>query len=67
MMKQLLASVKFLYLEVLKKPINLDYNIKMKKQSTIPEVFSVGKVQRFLSSFKNLKHKAILLFAIQPD
>jgi len=39
MMKQLLASVKFLYLEVLKKPINFDFNIKMKKQSTIPEVF----------------------------
>ncbi len=59
MMKQLLASVKFLYLEVLKEPIDFDFNIKMKKPSTIPEVLSVEEVQRFLNTFSNLKHKAI--------
>ena len=59
MMKQLLASVKFLYQEVLRKPIDFDFNIKMKKPSTLPEVLSVEEVQRFLNSFKNLKHKAI--------
>lgn len=59
MMKQLLASVKFLYQEVLKKPIDFDFNIKMKKPSTLPEVLSIDEVQRFLKSFKNLKHKAI--------
>ncbi|MGB0346022.1 MAG: tyrosine-type recombinase/integrase [Balneolaceae bacterium] len=31
----------------------------MKKPSTLPEVLSVEEVQRFLNSFKNLKHKAI--------
>ena len=59
MMKQLLASVKFLYHEVLKEPIDFDFNIKIKKPSTIPEVLSVEEVQRLLNSFKNLKHKAI--------
>jgi len=59
MMKQLLASVKFLYNEVLKEPIGFDFNIKMKKPSTIPEVLSVQEVQRFLNTFSNLKHKAI--------
>jgi site-specific recombinase XerD len=58
-MKQLLASVKFLYHEVLKEPIDFDFNIKMKKSSTIPEVLSVEDVQRFLNTFSNLKHKAI--------
>ncbi len=59
MMKQLLASVKFLYHEVLQRDIDFDFNIKMKKPSTIPEVLSVEEVQRFLSSFKNIKHKSI--------
>jgi len=59
MMKQLLASVKFLYQEVLNEKIDFDFNIKMKKPSTIPEVLSVEEVQRLLNSFTNLKHKAI--------
>lgn len=59
MMKQLLASVKFLYQEVLKRSIQFDFNIKMKKPTTIPEVLSIEEVQRFLNTFINLKHKAI--------
>ncbi len=59
MMKQLLASVKFLFVEVLDETIDFDFNIKMKKPSTIPEVLSVEEVQRLLNSFTNLKHKAI--------
>lgn len=59
MMKQLLASVKFLYLEVLKQPIDFDFNIKMKKPSTLPQVLSIQEVERFLNSFSNIKHKAI--------
>ena len=59
MMKQLLASVKFLYREVLDEPIDFDFNIKIKKPSTVPVVLSVEEVQRFLHTFTNLKHKAI--------
>lgn len=58
-MKQLLASVKFLYEEVLKEEIDFDFNIKMKKPSTIPQVLSIEEVQRFLNSFTNVKHKSI--------
>ncbi|MEX2605466.1 MAG: site-specific tyrosine recombinase/integron integrase [Gracilimonas sp.] len=59
MMKQLLASVSFLYAEVLKEEVDFDFNIKMKKPSRIPVVLSVQEVERFLNSFNNLKHKAI--------
>lgn len=59
MMKQLLASVKFLYEEVLKERVDFDFNIKMKKPSRIPVVLSVQEVERFLNSFTNLKHKSI--------
>ncbi|MCH2449344.1 MAG: site-specific integrase [Gracilimonas sp.] len=61
MMKQLLASVKFLYEEVLQEEIDFDFTIKMKKPSRIPVVLSVEEVQRFLNSFTNLKHKAIFM------
>src|SRR5690554_1561415 len=58
-MKQHLASVRFLYKEVLKKDIDFDFNVKMKKPSTIPVVLSTEEVQRLLNSFMNLKHKTI--------
>jgi len=59
MMKQLLASVKFLYEEVLNEDVDFDFNIKMKKPSRIPVVLSIQEVERFLNSFTNLKHKTI--------
>lgn len=59
MMKQLLASVKFLYEEVLKEKIGFDFNVKMKKPSKIPVVLSVQEVEKLLNSFSNTKHKAI--------
>ncbi|MBD3273749.1 MAG: tyrosine-type recombinase/integrase, partial [Candidatus Marinimicrobia bacterium] len=59
MMKQLLASVNFLYEEVLKEQIDFEFNIKMKKPSRIPVVLSKEEVERFLNSFTNMKHKAI--------
>lgn len=60
-MKLHLASVKFLYEMVLIQDIDFDFNIKMKKPTTIPEVLSVEEVQRFLNTFSNLKHKAIFM------
>jgi len=58
-MKQLIASVRFLYEEVLQKDIDFDFDIKMKKPSRIPVVLSVQEVEKFLNSFINLKHKVI--------
>jgi integrase len=54
-----MASVKFLYEEVLQEEIDFDFTIKMKKPSHIPVVLLVEEVQRFLNSFTNLKHKTI--------
>ncbi len=58
-MKQLIASVRFLYVEVLKKEIDFDFYIKIKRPNKIPVVLSVEEVQRLLNSFTNIKHKAI--------
>jgi len=58
-MKQMVASLRFLYDEVLEKDIDFDFNIGMKKPSRIPVVLSVQEVERLLNSFSNLKHKAI--------
>src|SRR5690625_7174563 len=59
MMKQVLDSVRFLYVEVLNQHINFNFNIKMKKPSRITVVLSAEEVQRFLNSLSILKHKAI--------
>jgi site-specific recombinase XerD len=58
-MKQMVASLRFLYEVVLTKEIDFDFNIGMKKPSRIPIVLSVQEVERLLNSFDNLKHKAI--------
>lgn len=58
-MKQMVASLRFLYEEVLRESIDFDFNIGMKKPSRIPVVLSVQEVERFLNSFSNIKHKAI--------
>jgi len=60
MMKQLLASVKFLYEEVLQEEIDFDFYIKMKKPSRIPVVLSVEEVQRLLNSFTNTKQQTVI-------
>jgi len=59
MMQQLPASVKYLYDVVLKKYIDFDFDIKMKKHGWVPVVLSVNEVEQFLKSFTNSKHKAI--------
>lgn len=58
-MKQIVASLRFLYEVVLRKDIDFNFNIGMKKPSRIPVVLSVQEVERLLKSFTNLKHKAI--------
>ena len=62
MMKQLLASVSFLYEELLNEDSDFDFHFKMKKPRRMPVVLSVQEVERFLHSFRNLKHKALFTF-----
>lgn len=59
-MKQSLAAIRFLYLDVLKKEIDFDFFIKMKKPNSLPNVLTVNDVKKIISSIDNLKHKAII-------
>jgi integrase/recombinase XerD len=60
-MKQVLASIRFLYLNVLEKPLPKALNIKMKKPQTLPAVLSKEEVSKLFKVTSNLKHKTILL------
>lgn len=59
-MKQALASVRFLYLDVLKKEIDFDFFVKMKKPNSLPNVLAAEEVKKILDSIVNIKHKAII-------
>ena len=59
-MKQALASIRFLYLDVLKKEIDFDFFIKMKKPNSLPNVLTIDEVKKIIDSIANLKHKAII-------
>lgn len=60
-MKQVIASVRFLYQNVLEKPVPDALNIKMKKPQTLPVVLSKEEINRLIKVTSNLKHKTILL------
>jgi len=59
-MKQALASVRFLFLDVLKKEIDFNFFIKMKKPNSLPNVLTINEVKKIIDSICNLKHKAII-------
>lgn len=58
--KQLIAAVKFWYIHVLRKNINLDYLYPDRTEFKIPVVFSQQEVKKILDVCANMKHKAIL-------
>ncbi|NOG45776.1 MAG: tyrosine-type recombinase/integrase [Calditrichaeota bacterium] len=60
-MKQVLASIRFLYQNVLEKPVPKSLNIKIKKPQTLPVVLSKEEVGRLIKVTSNMKHKTILL------
>lgn len=59
-MKQALASVRFLFLDVLRKNIEFDFFIKMKKPNNLPNVLTTDEVKNIINSISNLKHRAII-------
>jgi site-specific recombinase XerD len=59
-MKQALASVRFLFLDVLKKQIDFDFFIKMKKPDSLPNILSVEDIRKIITSIANLKHRVII-------
>jgi len=59
-MKQSLAAIRFLYFEVLKKEVDFDFFIKMKKPDKLPNVLSIEEVKNIVDSIQNIKHRAII-------
>ncbi|MCP4972015.1 MAG: site-specific integrase, partial [Arcobacter sp.] len=59
-MKQVIASIRYLYIKVLHKPIPESLFIKLKKPNTLPSVLSAKEISKILQVTKNLKHKTIL-------
>jgi len=60
-MKQVIASIRYLYQKVLHKPVPESLFIKLKKPNTLPSVLSAKEVSKIIFITKNLKHKTILL------
>jgi integrase/recombinase XerD len=58
--KQLVAAIKFWYIHVLGKRMQLNYLHLDRSEFKIPIVFSQHEIKLMLSSSENLKHKAIL-------
>jgi integrase len=59
-MKQSLASVRFLFLDVLKKEIDFDFFVKMKKPNSLPNILTIEEVRKIINSIENIKHRAII-------
>jgi len=60
-MKQIIASISYLYEKVLLQPKPNALNIKLKKPNNLPVVLSFREVSKLIKVTKNLKHKTILL------
>jgi len=58
--KQSLASVRFLFLDVLKKEIDFDFFVKMKRPNSLPNILTIEEVRKFINSIVNIKHRAII-------
>ena len=58
--KQLVAALKFWYIHILNKKMQLNYLYPDRPEYKIPIVFSQHEVKRLLAVSENIKHKAIL-------
>lgn len=60
-MKQIIATISYLYKKIFNQPIPEALNIELRKPSTLPTVLSVNDISRILKVTQNLKHKTMLL------
>jgi site-specific recombinase XerD len=60
-MKHVIATIRYLYIKVLNKPIPQALNIDLRKPHKLPVVLSKEEIQKIIKVTKNIKHKAILL------
>jgi len=59
-MKQIVATISYLYKKVFNKTIPESLNVKLRKPNKLPTVLSKKEITRILEVTKNLKHKTIL-------
>lgn len=60
-MKQVIATISYLYKKVIKKAVPGALNIELRKPHNLPTVLSVKEISKILNVTNNLKHKMILL------
>ncbi len=60
-MKQVIATISYLYKKVFNKPVPDALNIELRKPSNLPIVLSAKEINIILKITKNLKHKTIFL------
>ncbi|MCF6271291.1 MAG: site-specific integrase [Melioribacteraceae bacterium] len=60
-MKQVIATISFLYKKVFLKPIPKALDIKLRKPTHLPSVLSSKDISKILEVTNNLKHKTILI------
>ena len=59
-MKQIIATIRYLYIKVFDKPIPKALDVKLRKPTTLPTVLSLKDISKILAVTKNLKHKTML-------
>ncbi len=60
-MKQVVASIRYLYVKTLRKKAPEVLNIEMRKPSKLPVVLSKNEIQKIIAVTKNIKHKTMFL------
>jgi integrase/recombinase XerD len=60
-MRQAMASIRYLYLKVLHKPLPDNFSIQQRRPSKLPVVLSQKDIYKLMKVTVNLKHKTILL------
>jgi integrase/recombinase XerD len=62
-MNQLYSSIKYLFIQALDKPWEIEGIPRVKKHKTLPAVLSVDETLAILSNAANMKHAAMLMLA----
>ena len=60
-MKQVIATISFLYSKIFNKPIPDALDIKLRKPTHLPKILSAKETSKILKVTTNLKHKTILI------
>ncbi|VAX18404.1 Tyrosine recombinase XerD [hydrothermal vent metagenome] len=59
-MKQIIATIRYLYVKVFNKPVPKALDVKLRKPTVLPSVLSSSDISKMLKVTSNIKHKTIL-------